>query len=901
MTTGVRLSLGVYRALLRAYPPAFRDEFGDAMEATFRDAVLAAHARAGTVGLIRLWIRMVKDVVQSVTRERIDAARRKAGRDNVARQQIPGRKRSSMMGTLLHDTRYALRSLLRAPAFTTVSVLTLGMGIAAVVTMFGVIHGVLLRPLPYPEPDRLVRIFGGSTDDLGNVSPIDAMDWRAQSRTLEDITLLDGSLLALTGSGEAEMVMTNAASATLLDALSVEPLVGRRFTEEDETIGRHRVVMLSYAFWQSRFGGDRSVVGRTVNLQGAPFEIIGVLPASFRDPAPGAFGDAAMWRPFAYNYPADARGAHWLQAYARLAPGATLAGAQQELRAIMVRLEQEYPSSNLGQTVTLMTLHDSFAGELKRPLAVMSGAVAFLLLIACANVANLMLARASTRRRELAVRAALGGGRLRIMRQLFAESGWVAIGAAAVGVAVAWAGLRLATAAIGRNIAFAGELGIDGTVLLFSIGVSAFTALLFGLVPALQAMHGDIQDTLRDGGRGSTTGVSSNRMRGALVIAEVALSLVLLVGAGLLARSFQKLSSVDAGFDRQSVLTATLSLPAAHYSEEQRLTFFQQFEERAGSLPAVREAGLVNMLPMSNRWSCDSFALGDREPPPEGQEPCAETRTVTPTYFDAFSIPSLRGRQFTDADREGTLPVAIINRRMADEYWPGADPIGKRVKWGWSGADSPWLEIVGVVGDVKHFGLEGDDRAAIYTPLAQNSLSRMTLVASTNGDPASVASDIRGIVRTMDGDIPLMQLETMAQVVSRSVAEPRFRTVLLGVFAAVALLLSLTGLYGVLAFAVAQRTNEFGIRMAVGADRADVSRMVVRQGLTLVMGGVLIGLPVALLATRTLQGLLFEIPATDTATFASIIALLLVVSGLASWIPARRATRVDPMVALREE
>ncbi len=358
---------------------------------------------------------------------------------------------------------------------------------------------------------------------------------------------------------------------------------------------------------------------------------------------------------------------------------------------------------------------------------------------------------------------------------------------------------------------------------------------------------------------------------------------------------------MDAGFDRQRALTATVSLPSARYTTEEMTAFFQRFAERARALPSVREAGLVNMLPMSNRWSCDSFALGDREPPAEGQEPCAETRTVSPSYFGAFGIPLLRGRGFTDADGEGAPLVAIINRRMADEYWPGGDPLGKRVKWGWYGAETPWLEIIGVVGDVKHFGLEGDDRAAIYMPLQQNPQSLMTLVAGTNGDPAAVASDVRAIVRTMDPDLPLTRLETMAQVVSRSVAEPRFRTVLLGVFAGVALLLSLTGLYGVLAFAVAQRTHEFGIRMAVGAARADVSRMVVRQGLTFVVGGIIVGLPISLLATRALRGLLFGIAAADPATFTAIIALLVVVAGLASWIPARRATRVDPVVALRQE
>ena len=900
----IRVSLRVYRNLVRLYPPSFRERFGEAMEATFRDAVLAAHARAGVPGLTRLWLRIAKDLAVSATRERIDARRERAGRDKLTRATYPRTKRSTMMGTLLHDTRYALRSLLRAPAFTAVSVLTLAVGIAAVVTIFGVIEGVLLRPLPFPDPDRIVRIYGASTDgreDRSNVSPLDAMDWRERSHTLDDIALTNGSFFALTGVGEPAMVWVTAASAALFDALEVRPVLGRRFTIEEETVGRHHVAMLSHAFWQSRFGGDPAVVGRTVNLQGNPYEIIGVLPASFMDPSPGPFGDAAMWRPFAFDYAPEARGGHWLQAYARLSPGATLEVAQRELSDIMARLEQEYAATNTGQTVKLVTLHESFAGELRRPLAVLFGSVTFLLLIACANVANLMLARAATRRRELAVRSALGAGRLRISRQLFVESVLVALAATGIGVATAWAALLLAATFLGSDLGIAGEIRVNGAVLLFAVGVSAFTAVLFGFAPAVQAMRGDIQDTLRDGGRGSTTGVAGGRMRGALVIAEVALSLVLLVGAGLLLRSFQRLNSVDAGFDRHGALTATLSLPAARYADAGQITFFQELERRARALPAVREAGLVNMLPMSNRWSCDSFAVGDHEPPPQGQEPCAETRSVSPTYFDAFAIPSLRGRSFTEADRDGAPLVAVINSRMANEFWPGEDPIGKLVKWGWFGADTPWLTIVGVVGDVKHFGLEGEDRATIYAPMAQNPASMMTLVVGTRTDPASVASDIRGLVRSLDPDLPLTRLETMAQVVSRSVAEARLRTLLLGVFAGVALLLSLTGLYGLLSFTVAQRTHEFGIRMAIGAARGDVSRMVVRQGLRLAIGGVVLGVPIALLSTRALRGLLFEIPPTDGMTFAVIIGLLVIVSALASWAPAHRATHVDPMIALREE
>jgi putative ABC transport system permease protein len=900
----VRLSVRIYRVLLLAYPAAFREEYSDVMQATFRDALQVAHARAGVAGLTGLWLRIVKDLVSSATRERLDALRQRTHQDGMVDAMPAPKKRRPIMGTLLHDTRYALHSLLRAPTFTAICLLTLGIGIAAVVTIFGVIEGVLLRPLPYPEADRIVRIYGAHTDgseDRANVSPIDAMDWREQSRTLEDIALTNGSFFALTGVGEPAMVWVTAASAALFDALEVRPVLGRGFTVEDETIGQHRVVMLSHSFWQSRFGGDPSVVGRTVSLQGNAYEIIGVLPGSFMDPSPGPFGDAAMWRPFAFEYAPEARGGHWLQAWARLSPGATLAGAQQELRDIMARLAKEYPATNTGQTVKLRTLHDAFAGELRRPLAVLFGSVAFLLLIACANVANLMLARATTRRRELAIRAALGAGRLRIARQLFGESLLIAFGAAAIGVGMAWGGLRLAASFVGQGLGVPGDIRIDGTVVLFAIAMSALTAILFGLAPALQAMHGDLQGTLRDAGRGSTTGVAGSRMRGTLVVFEVAITLVLLVGAGLLARSFQRLNAVDAGFDRRSALTATLSLPATRYPATQEIAFFQEFERRARALPAVREAGLVNMLPMSNRWSCDSFAVGDREPPPHGQEPCAETRTVSPTYFDAFGIPALRGRSFTDADREGAPLVAMVNSRLVNEFWPGQDPVGKRVKWGWFGADTPWLEIVGVVGDVKHFGLDGEDRATIYMPMAQRPSSQMTLVVGTRTDPASVASDIRAIVRSLDPDLPLTRLETMAQVVSRSVAEPRFRTLLLAVFAGIGLLLSLTGLYSVLAFAVAQRTHEFGIRMAIGAGRGDVSRMVVRQGLRFAFGGVIVGLPLALLSTRALRGLLFEIAPTDAATFGAITALIVSVATLASWVPAHRSTRVDPMIALREE
>jgi putative ABC transport system permease protein len=903
----VRISLRVYAALLRAYPPAFRGAFGSAMQATLRDAASDAHDAAGTAGMVRLWLRTIVDLLRSVPREWFDRTAptgRSRGIPYAGNPAVTPR-RSTRMSSLAQDVRYAVRSLRRAPAFTAIAVATLGIGIGAVVALFSIVDGVLLRPLPYEQPDGIVRIVGASRTDpeeLGNVSPMDVVDWREQATSFDAITMGSGGFVAFTGSGEPEMVWANRFTADVFPILRVRPERGRFFTQEEQVIGRHHVVVITHGLWQSRFGGDESIIGRSIELQSTSFEIIGVLPADFRDPAPGPFGDAMVWYPLAIDLSPQSRGGHWLQSYARLAPGATVRGAEAEMQGIMDRLAKEYPSTNTDATVRIFTLHDAIAGDVKQPLEILFGAVVFLLLIACVNVANLMLARAATRQREMAVRSALGAGRLRVARQLVIESLVLAFAASAAGVPLAWGVVRAIPVLAGGQLPRADAITINGSVLLFTLGVAVFTAMLFGLAPVVQTLRGDVQSTLRDSGRTATTGVSGRRLRGALISIEVALAAVMLVGAGLLVRSFRELLSVDTGFQTTGIVTATISLPSARYEPEQRAAFFRTLEERADAIPDVRQAGFVDMLPMSNRWSCDSFAVDDREPPPSGQEPCAETRSVSTSYFDAFGITLRAGRAFDDTDRDGSQRVAIIDDMLAQQFWPGQDPIGRRVKWGSYTAGTPWLTIVGVAQDVKHFGLDAEGRPTIYMPMAQHGVSMSTLVAATRGsDTEPALNAIRSLVRELDPELPIVRLETMRQVLDRSVAAPRFRTVLLSAFAAVALLLSLVGLYGVLAFMVAQRTQEFGIRMAIGAARRDVLRLVVRQGLGFVLAGIAVGVPVALLATRALAGVLFGVPTTDAPTFVSVVVLLVAVSMFACWLPAMRATRVDPMIALREE
>ncbi len=921
-----RFSLPVYRLLLRVYPRPFRARFGSLMQATFRDAVLDARHRAGARGVAALWLHTLRDLVRSATRERLESLTAlfgkavkprpaaTTGNDDAVWNHDPqppapapatrNRHGVSGMATLLQDLRYAFVTLSRQRAFSVIAVLTLALGIGANVTLFSLVDHVLLQRLPFREPDRLVRIYGTYPplhQTRENVSPLDVLDWREQAKSLAGVSMGTGMSMALAGAGDPVMVQVGAVSANWFDVLGVSPILGRGFTPEEEVAGKHRVALLTDGLWRSRFGADPGVVGRMVKLQGADYQVIGVLPRDFESPVPTAAGDPVMYRPLVINRDPGARGGHYLLSIARLRPGVSLNSARTEMNAITQRLAAAYPVFNTDRGgVNMVPLRETIAAGARRPLVVLFGAVAFLLFIACANVANLLLARASTRQREIAVRTALGARRSRILRQLFTENLLLALLAGVVGLALAMGALRVVPALAAGNLPRTASLALDARVVWFALGTVLLTALLFGMAPARRTARANVQSALRDGGRGVTQG-GGRHLRSALVMGEVAMSLVLLVGAALLTRSFDRLLSVDGGFDRRHALTASLSLPGATYPETpQILAFWDGVLQRIGALPGVTAVGGINMMPLSGSYSCDSFALDDRAPPPAGQEPCAESRRASPDYFNAMGIALLRGRFFNATDRAGGVPAVIIDQSMAQQWWPGQDALGKRIKWGDFTADEPWRTVVGVVADVKHFGLDAATRPEIYMPLAQEASAGLTLVVRTTGDPDALAVGLRAAVHAQDPDLPVSRLLTLQQIVSNSVAGPRFRTILLAAFAGTALLLSLVGLYGVLAFAVAQRRHEFGIRMAVGAARGDVLRMVLRQAVGLVLGGLFMGVPVALLGTRALRGLLFGIGAGDAASFAVAGLSLLLVGLLASWLPARRATRVDPMIALRD-
>jgi putative ABC transport system permease protein len=897
--------VGAYRFLLRAYPAAFREPFGDLLEATFRDGATSAFRRRRYLGLLRFWLRVLVDLSVSAIREHAEARRGSRQANVLADSDLIRVRGGKGMTTLSQDIRWAVRGLTRRPGFVAIAVFTLALGIGANVTMFSVVDRVLLSSLPYPESEKVVRIYAaniGTGLRDGNVSPVDVVDWRAQSSSFEAIAMGSGGFMSLTGDSEPVVVWTARWSSSLFDVLRVGPALGRLYGPAEEVIGEHRVVVLTHGFWQSRFGGDPGVIGRRLILQGEEHEVIGVLPADYEDPDPGPFGQASLLLPLAIDLSPEARGGHWLLSYGRLAAGATLRSAQTEMDAIMVGLERAYPETNTGQRVRLVTLRESIAGEARRPLAVLFGAVALLLLIACANVANLLLARAATRGREIAVRRALGAGRGRIIRQLITESVLLSLLAGLLGSALAWSALRVIPRLSAGNLPRVESLSVDPRALLFALLASMATALVFGIVPALHGSRTDMQSTLRDGARGITRGVSGRRLRGALIIVEMSMSMVLLVGAGLLARSLNRLLSVDSGFERWNAVMLAVALPGGRYGEAgARTDFFERFLDRTRALAGVSAAGGVNMLPLTGRYSCDSFALEDRVPPAEGQEPCAESRSATPGYFEAMGMRLIRGRGIGEQDRADSPPAIIINRTMAEQYWPGQDPIGKRFKWGSFTAGTPWREIVGVVEDVKHFGLDRPVLPEVYVPHTQAPASFLFIVARTSGDAATLGSEMRTVLRSLDPDLPVVQMQTLEEIVSQSVAAPRFRTALLGTFAGLAVVLSLVGLYGVLAFTVAQRRQEFGIRLAMGARRHDVLGMVVRQGLAFVFMGLLIGVPAALVTTRVLRSMLFGIEASDPSTFAAVATLLVTVALLASWLPARRATRVDPVTALREE
>ena len=805
------------------------------------------------------------------------------------------------METLWQDVRYGWRMLRAKPGFTAVAVTALALGIGANSAIFSVVNAVLLRPLPYPEPGQLAMVWldnrrQGVRDDI--TSYPNFSDWRDQNQVFQGMAGVADWRMSLTGAGEPEELHGASVSANFFALMGVNPAAGRGFTAEEEEPGREQVVVLGHGLWQRRFGGEPGVVGRDLILSGRSYQVVGVMPQGFQFPA-----RAELWSPLAPNPRLKAaRGAFWLPVVGRLKPGVTRERAQAEMDVIARRLEEQYPNINGGYGINVVALHEQTVGKIRPALLVLLGAVAFVLLIACANVANLLLARAAARQKEIAIRTALGAGRWRLVRQLLTESVMLALAGGALGLLLAIWGIDTLRALSPTNIPRLDQLGIDRHVLLFTLAVSVVTGLVFGLAPTVQAWRATLNETLKEGGRGAAAGAGGQRTRRLLVVLEMAVTLLLLIGAGLMIRSFWRLQQVDPGFNPERLLTLRLSLPRSKYPEGLNVVaFYEQLQERLSALPGVQSVGATTSVLMDNLPNSSGFSIEGRPREPEAQRLELPFDSVTPTYFRSMGIPLLSGRTITPQDVADGPQVALVNEAVVRRYFPNEDPLGKRFKFGDPEDQAPWITIVGVVKDVRRQGLDTAARIASYLPHRQRPARSLEVVIRAAGEPLALAGAARDTIRSLDRDLPITNLRTMSDVLSETSAQRRFNMLLLGLFAGVALLLAAVGIYGVMAYAVTQRTHEIGIRMALGARPRDVLSLVLKQGLGLALAGVALGLGGAFALTRLMASLLYEVSATDPLTFAAVALLLVGVASLASYLPARRATKVDPMIALRYE
>jgi putative ABC transport system permease protein len=820
---------------------------------------------------------------------------------------------------MLNDIRYGLRQLIKHPAFTIIAVLTLALGIGANTAIFSVVNAVLLKPLPFPNPDELIAI--GMTDErakgtqteLGSMSYPDFFDFRDQNRTLASAAVYRDRSFALTSEEGATSLRGEKVSAEFFGVLGIKPQIGRTFGREDEQGGGGPggfKLIISQEFWKKHFGGDPNVLGKTVTLDRRPYNVIGVMPAGFQFPIstdPIDFyvtiaEDAA--NPDGSQPQTQQRGSHSLEGIARLKPGATIAQAQGDLAAIAARLTKQYPDSNTFFGVASKPLREDMIGDVRTALYILFGAVVCVLLIANANVANLLLARASARGKEMALRAAMGASRMRIIRQLLTESLLLSGLGGGLGLLLAQWGTEALIKTVPQNIPRIGTIQLDAAVLGFTLFISLVTGIIFGLVPAWQASHVDLNSSLKSGMRGGGGGENKGRVRNALIMAEVALALVLLIGAGLLIQSFARLGRVQMGVRTERLLTARVSLPDVAYPKNENVTaFYDQFLSRIRAIPGVESASTIVPLPLSGSNMTTSFDIQER-PLPDGQRAAAPVRIIATDYFKAMGIPLRQGRVFDETDRLESAPVVIVNQRFADKYFPGENVIGKRIMPGFSADDAgeKMRDIVGVVGNVKHLSLRNEDSPEMYLPRTQIPFGIMSLVIRTSvSNPNALTTSLRKELAALDSTIPLTSVRVFDEYISKSLARARFNTLLLSIFAGTALLLTAIGIYGVMAYSVSQRTNEIGIRIALGAGKNSIFRLVVGQAMALVGISLIVGLVGAFAATRILNSLLFGVGASDPITFIGIVLLVSAVAFIAAWVPARRATRVDPIIALRAE
>ncbi len=805
---------------------------------------------------------------------------------------------------MFQDITYAVRGLLRRPLFSAVAILTLALGIGANTAIFSVVNAVLLRPLPYPTPERLMMVWTynprqGFDKDVGTYPNFD--DWRRESKSFEHLAAYTGGSYTLTGAGEPAQIRGAVATPGFFETLGIPAARGRIFEAREGTAGGDRAVILAHGLWQRRFGGDAAIIGKTVMLNGVSHEVIGVMPEGFAYP-----DDAEVWTPLApserYANLMRSRGSFWLTVVGRLRPDVTRESAQSEMDAIAARLERQYPA-NAGLGVRLVPMHEEIVGEVKRPLMILLGAVCFVLLIACANVANLLLTRAASRQKELAIRVALGAGRGRIVRQMLTESMLLGVAGGAAGLLLAAWGVDLLHTLAPSNVPRVTLVSLDGRVLLYAIGASLLTGLAFGMAPAFQGAS-RTGDALKEGGRTGSEGSRGRRLRSALAVVEIATALVLLVGAGLLVRSFMAMSRVDLGFEARRVLALRLDLPRAKYREAPQVSaFYEQLTARLAGLPGVEStSGGTSLLLSALPQSAGLIVEGRPPATGEGANIPVPFDSVTPQFFGTLQIPLVKGRLFTVADSPTSQQVVVVNQAFVQRYFPDEDPLGRRVAFG-DAADSntEWLTIVGVVADTRRGGLDRKPWAELYFPHAQASDRRMFVLLRTSGDPMALARAAQAEVWALDRDQAISSVRTLDAIVATAQANRRFTTVLLGLFAFVALVLAGIGVYGVIAYSTAQRTQEIGIRMALGAGRGHVLRMVVGEGLRIGATGLLLGVLASLALTRFMSGLLFGVSERDPLTFVTLPLALLVIAAAAAWIPARRALRVDPMVALRAE